>query len=97
MKLSTSTISIITIAVSLLPLAAGAELEPAQLEFFEKNIRPVLARNCYACHSAEAKTRMGGLSLDTRQGIRDGGQRGHAVVPNDLDSSLVMGVLAYDG
>ena len=97
MKLSKSTISILTIAVSLLPLATGAELEPAQLEFFETKIRPVLARNCYACHSAEAKTRMGGLSLDTRQGIRDGGQRGHAVVPNDLDSSLVMGVLAYDG
>ncbi len=97
MTLFTSTISILTVAVSLVPLVGGAELEPAKLEFFEKKIRPVLARNCYACHSAEAKTRMGGLSLDTRQGIRDGGQRGHAVVPNDLDASLVMGVLAYDG
>ena len=70
---------------------------PEGLEFFEKKIRPVLATNCYACHSAEAKTRMGGLSLDTRDGIRTGGQRGHAVVPKDVEASLIVAVLRYDG
>ena len=70
---------------------------PEGLEFFEKKIRPVLATNCYACHSAEAKTRMAGLSIDTRDGIRTGGQRGHAVVPNDVEASLIVAVLRYDG
>ena len=67
------------------------------LEFFESKIRPVLAANCYVCHSAESKTRMGGLSLDTKDGIREGGQRGHAVVPQDVESSLIIGALRYDG
>ena len=67
------------------------------LDFFESKIRPVLVANCYACHSAEAKTRMGGLSLDTRDGIQEGGQRGHAVVPEDVESSLILSVLRYDG
>ncbi len=76
---------------------AGAAPTPAGLEFFESKIRPVLARNCYGCHSAEAKTRMGGLSLDTRDGIRAGGQRGHAVVPSDVNASLILGALRYEG
>lgn len=78
---------------------AGAADSPTreQLDFFESKIRPVLATNCYACHSAEAKTRMGGLGLDTRDSIREGGQRGHAVVPSDVESSLIIGAIRYDG
>src|SRR5436190_20261499 len=44
------------------------------LEFFEKNIRPVLVTHCYACHSAQAPKVKGGLLLDTRAGIRKGGE-----------------------
>ena len=87
--------------VAFLPCAsvsvAGAAPTPEGLEFFENKIRPVLAKNCYVCHSAEAKTRMGGLSLDTRDGIREGGQRGHAVVPSDTEGSLILDALRYDG
>ena len=32
----------------------GAEFTAADLEFFEKKIRPVLAEHCYKCHSADA-------------------------------------------
>ena len=76
------------------PPASGAD---AGLDFFESKIRPVLATNCYTCHSAEAKVRMGGLALDTREGMQTGGMRGHAVVPNDVESSLVVAALRYDG
>ena len=38
-------------------------------EFFEKKIRPVLADNCYACHSSKMKKPMGGLVLDTKAGL----------------------------
>ncbi len=79
-------------------ISHGAETVTGDgLEFFETKIRPVLVNNCYVCHSAEAKTRMGGLSLDTREGIREGGQRGHAVVPSDVESSLIIEALRYDG
>ncbi|MYB54516.1 MAG: DUF1549 domain-containing protein, partial [Acidobacteriia bacterium] len=76
---------------------AGAAPSPEGVEFFENKIRPVLAKNCYTCHSAEAKTRMGGLSLDTRDGIREGGLRGHAVVPSDVEASLILDALRYEG
>lgn len=29
----------------------------ANLEFFEKRIRPLLVDNCYTCHSADTNTR----------------------------------------
>lgn len=70
---------------------------PEGLELFETKIRPVLAKNCYACHSAEAKTRMGGLTADTREGLRSGGQRGHAVVPGDAQASVLLEAIRYDG
>jgi hypothetical protein len=41
-------------------------ITPEQLEFFEKNIRPVLVAKCYDCHSEEKGKNKGELTLDTR-------------------------------
>lgn len=88
----------ITVSGCFAALAVLAETPaPEGIEFFESKIRPVLATNCYTCHSAGAKVRMGGLSLDTRDGIREGGQRGHAVMPGDVEGSLILSALRYDG
>ena len=78
-----------------LAVAADA-ISPESLQFFESKIRPVLARHCYSCHSAEAKTRMGGLSLDSRDGALRGGQRGEAVVPGSTADSLLLQALSYE-
>ncbi|MEQ8789908.1 MAG: PSD1 and planctomycete cytochrome C domain-containing protein [Pirellulaceae bacterium] len=64
--------------------------DSSQIQFFEKHIRPVLATQCYSCHSAEAKEIEGGLSLDTRAGIRQGGEIGPAVVPGSVARSLLI-------
>jgi hypothetical protein len=40
-----------------------------QSELFEKKIRPVLATNCYGCHSSKLKSPIGGLELDTNAGL----------------------------
>jgi hypothetical protein len=61
-----------------------------QLAFFEKKIRPVLVSQCYSCHSEEAKKEKGNLLLDTRDGIRKGGDTGPAVVPGDPRRSLLV-------
>jgi cytochrome c553 len=53
----------------LLLLAALAQAQAPDTEFFEKKIRPVLAGKCYACHNSAAKAPMGGLALDTRAGL----------------------------
>ena len=69
--------------------------DAAGLAFFEKNIRPVLASKCYKCHSAESEKVKGGLLLDTREGIRQGGDSGHAVTPGDLAESLLIKAIRY--
>ena len=63
--------------------ATAADAAPKGIEFFEKNIRPVLANNCYQCHSADARNLKGGLFLDSKQGILNGGDSGPVIVPGN--------------
>ncbi len=69
---------------------AAEKPAPEQLDFFEKKIRPVLSEHCYKCHSEKSEKIRGGLVLDTREGIRRGGDNGPAVVPGDLKESLLI-------
>ena len=57
----------------------GINARGEDFEFFEKKIRPVLIEQCYRCHSEEAaklKKAKGNLLLDTRAGVRRGGEGG---------------------
>ena len=82
------------VLIALLPAVVQAQKIPAdQLEFFERKIRPVLVQKCYECHSTESKEVKGGLLLDTRDGIRMGGETGHAIVPGDVSESLLIDVV----
>jgi cytochrome c553 len=86
-------------AVGLALLAAplqAVEDTPQGLDFFEKKIRPVLVANCYQCHSASAKELKGELRLDTRAGIRKGGEQGKAVVPGKVAESLIIAALKHE-
>ncbi len=66
------------------------------MDFFEKNIRPVLARNCYACHSAKAGAVQGNLYADSREGLLKGGQSGiPAVVPGKPEESLLIKAIEH--
>ena len=60
------------------------------MEFFEKKIRPVLVEQCYQCHSHQAKKHRGELYLDSRDGIRKGGETGAAVVPGKPADSVLL-------
>ena len=71
------------------PLAIGEdELSSEQINFFEAKIRPAFAEHCYKCHSADEKIK-GGLQLDTRAGLRHGGDSGEVIVPGKPDESLL--------
>jgi len=63
--------------------------------FFEAKIRPVLAKHCYECHSAESGKSKGGLMLDTKQATRAGGDTGPAVVPGDVAKSLLLTAMRH--
>ncbi len=67
------------------------------IEYFEKHIRPVLVSKCYECHSSSSKEPKGNLLLDTREGIRMGGDSGEAVVPGKLSDSVLLEAIRWEG
>src|ERR1041385_3578862 len=73
----------------------AADITPAQTQFFENKIRPILANNCYKCHSQSAEKVKAGLLLDTKEGTLKGGETGPAVVPGDPDKSLLIKAVRY--
>src|SRR5437879_5558594 len=75
--------------------AVAGELTPAQMEFFENKIRPILAENCYKCHSLQAEKVKGGLLLDTREGVLKGSESGPVIVPGSPDKSLLIKAVRY--
>src|SRR5215510_9305986 len=83
-------------ALSLLAAPVLAADDPKGIDFFEKNIRPVLVANCYQCHSASAKELKGELRLDTREGLRKGGESGVVIVPGKPDESPIIKALKHE-
>ena len=71
---------------ALAPLLSAAEQNGAK-EFFETRVRPLLAKNCFSCHTT---SRMGGLEMKSREALLVGGKSGPAVVPGDPDHSLLI-------
>ncbi len=76
------------------PLVAG-EPSAADLDFFEKRVRPILVEHCYACHGGGEKQTKGGLRLDLRDGWATGGDSGPAIVPGEADESLLILAVRY--
>ena len=80
------------------PAALGAvSTEPSadQAAFFESKIRPILADNCYKCHSVEKGKAKGDLTLDTRAGVFKGGENGKVIVPGDPAKSPLIVAVSY--
>ena len=81
------------------PVVAADTKKPItseQLAFFEKKIRPVLVKSCYQCHSAQAEKIKGGLTLDTREGLYQGGESGPAFVPGQPAKSLLIQAIKHE-
>ncbi len=95
--------AIVSAAVAMLSVATvgfgapSSKVTPEQLDFFEQKIRPVLVQQCYDCHSEEKGKSKGELTLDSRDGIRAGGDRGPAVVPGKPDESILLNAIRQVG
>ena len=77
-------------------LALAADVaDPKGIEFFEQKIRPILADNCFKCHSHSADKIKGGLVLDSRDAALTGGDTGPAIAPGDPAKSLLIEAINY--
>jgi hypothetical protein len=75
-------------------LAVVSAYAQAPADFFENKVRPVLAENCYDCHTA---AEMGGLRVDSRDRLLQGGKSGAAIMPGDPDKSLLIQAIRQTG
>ncbi len=78
-----------------LTISARAADDPAGIEFFESNIRPILVDNCYSCHSQQSAKIKGSLLVDSRDGLLKGGDTGPAIKPGDVEASLLIKAVRY--
>ncbi len=85
--------------LAFLPLMAAslaqAELQPAESDFFEKKVRPLLISRCYDCHSEEKGKARGGLTVDTKEALMHGGDSGAALIAGQPDKSLLIEAIRY--
>lgn len=88
-------VSCLFVAVVVPMVASAVRADDADLEFFEKKIRPALVTYCYECHAADSKKLGGELLLDSRDGIRKGGDSGPAIQTGDPDHSLLIKAVRY--
>ena len=74
-------------ALTVFPLTLLAQTAANTPEFFETKVRPILANNCYGCHTDSA---LGGLRVDSGEALLKGGKKGPAVVAGDPEKSPLI-------
>ena len=70
------------------------QFAPAEIEFFENEVRPLLAEHCGKCHNA--RKHKGSLVFDSRESLLLGGDTGPAIVPGDIEASELVRAVRYD-
>src|SRR5262245_60869504 len=89
------------IALVIVRHAIVAAQEPAQtpfsadqLQFFEREVAPILKANCIACHGAEKKVQSR-LYLTSRDGLLKGGENGPVVSVSAPEESTLLEAINY--
>jgi mono/diheme cytochrome c family protein len=80
-------LSLITFVLGAQAAAPGEGASSAGRLQFNKDIRPILADNCFQCHGFDGGHREAGLRLDTFEGATAVKDAHQAVKPGDLKTS----------
>src|SRR4051812_23057937 len=62
---------------------------PGRAVNFQREVRPLLAENCFQCHGPDSTTRMAGLRLDLKDAAMETRRTGTVIVPGKPDASLL--------
>jgi hypothetical protein len=73
-------------------LQAAAQAVPVD---YERDVRPILTKHCFACHGALRQ--QSGLRLDAVQLIREGGDRGPSISPGNSEESILIAAIRETG
>src|SRR5690606_33752412 len=71
-----------------LAIDGSESFAPEQIEHFEKHVRPMLVHRCQKCHGAEKQ--QGGLRLDSRAAMLQGGDSGPTIDLEAPEESLLL-------
>jgi mono/diheme cytochrome c family protein len=75
--------------------AQALSAEPGSIDFFESQVRPVLAANCFECHGP--KKQESDLRLDSRDAMLNGNSDGPVIVPGDPEKSRLVKAIRRQG
>src|SRR5262249_20722800 len=93
-----SLIVALTLLLPFLRVSAQAPLPPAASKSvdYQKDVKPLLAQNCYGCHGPDVQ--QSGLRLDLRQNALRGGDYGPVILPGkSSESKLIRRLVDGDG
>ncbi|MEM7698498.1 MAG: DUF1549 domain-containing protein, partial [Verrucomicrobiota bacterium] len=89
------TLFAISSSLGLVSSLAASTIPPDQLDYFETHVRPALVKYCYECHSQDAGESRGGLYLDTREAMLEGGSSGELFDEQDWEYSLFVDAITW--
>src|SRR4051794_29181231 len=95
--------SILVLGAALVGLSPGADdkktappkFTAEQIDFYEKQVQPILQKNCYKCHAGKQDS--GGMKLDSRAGLLAGGDTGPAIDVKKPAASLILAAINQTG
>lgn len=85
-------------SLCLLLAGLGGRVEAANVVDYARDVRPILANNCFVCHGPDPKTRKAGLRLDLRaEAIKPARSGAAPIIPGkSADSELIKRILTSD-
>jgi hypothetical protein len=77
------------------PATKADEFSAEQLDFFERQVRPLLIKRCYECHGDVGDELKGGLRMDSRAALLKGGDTGPSIDLSSPEKGLLLDAIRY--
>ena len=86
-------VALAVVCLGVARVSPAAQAATAELEHFEKKVRPLLVKYCFKCHGP--KEEEADLRLDSRAAVLRGGDSGPAIEPGRPSESRLIRAIGY--